>query len=181
MNSFTEVMSGLLIDQYHEHIAEVELTLSQAQVLRVLRRGPLPTGQLAAELKISAPAITQLTDRLIRKGLIERRPSTDDRRAVIVALSERGSCLVDQFRQRRREIFGGALAHMSREEQEQAVEVLGKVVAALENYDSAAPARPKRAIHADGRKLRGALPTRVAVEGVLEPENGRRVLNKKSF
>jgi DNA-binding MarR family transcriptional regulator len=155
LNSFTELMSGLLIDQYQEHIAELELTLTQAQVLRVLRRGPLPTGQLAVELKISAPAITQLTDRLLRKGLIERKHSTDDRRAVIVALSEQGSCLVDQFRQRRREIFSGALAHLSRAEQGQVVEVLGKVVAALQNYDSAAVARHKGQLQTNGRNTNG--------------------------
>ncbi|HVF50287.1 MAG TPA: MarR family transcriptional regulator [Pyrinomonadaceae bacterium] len=156
MNSFTEIMSSLLIDQYQEHIAELELTLPQAQVLRVLRRGPLPTGHLAAQLKISAPAITQLTDRLSLKGLIERRASTNDRRTVIVALSERGSLLVDQFRQRRGEIFRGALAHLSREEQGQVVEVLGKVVSALQNYDSATPNAPKRHLNTTGRKLREA-------------------------
>jgi DNA-binding MarR family transcriptional regulator len=138
LTSFTEVMSRLMIDQYQKQITELDLTLPQAQVLRVLRRGPLPTGQLAAELRISAPAITQLTDRLIRKGLIERRATADDRRCVIVALSERGAHLVDQFRQRRREIFTGALADLNEADQKQVIEVLGRVVKALESYESGA-------------------------------------------
>jgi DNA-binding MarR family transcriptional regulator len=138
LTSFTEVMSRLMIDQYQKQITELELTLPQAQVLRVLRRGPLPTGQLAAELRISAPAITQLTDRLIRKGLIERRAMADDRRCVIVALSDRGAHLVDQFRQRRRDIFTRALADLSETDQKQVIEVLGRVVKALESYESGA-------------------------------------------
>ena len=59
LNHFADVMTRLLIDQHQQHIAEVDLTLLQAQVLRVLRRGPLQTGQVAAELRISAPAILQ--------------------------------------------------------------------------------------------------------------------------
>ena len=37
LNSFTEIMSGLMIDQYQKQITELELTLPQAQVLRVLK------------------------------------------------------------------------------------------------------------------------------------------------
>ena len=138
LTNFTEVMSRLMIDQYQKQITELDLTLPQAQVLRVLRRGPLPTGQLAVELRISAPAITQLTDRLIRKGLIERRAAEGDRRCVIVALSEKGAQLVDQFRQRRREIFIRALADLSNADQQQVIEVLGRVVKALESYEAGA-------------------------------------------
>jgi len=135
LNSFAEVMSALMIDQYQKHIAELDLTLTQAQALRILRRGAVQTGQLACQLKISAPAITQLTDRLVRKGLIERSSVEGDRRCVIVALSERGRQLIDQFRHRRHEIFTRALEHLNREEQAKVVEVLAKVVAALEKIE----------------------------------------------
>src|SRR3954463_8769754 len=138
LNGFAEVMSRLMIDHYQKQITELDLTLPQAQVLRVLRRGCLPTGQLASELRISAPAITQLTDRLIRKGLIERRAAAADRRCVIVALSAKGAQLVDQFRQSRREIFNRAIADLSEADQELVIEVLGKVVKALESYKAGA-------------------------------------------
>jgi DNA-binding MarR family transcriptional regulator len=136
LNSFSDVMALLMIDHYQKQISELELTLPQAQVLRVLRRGAMPTGQLASELRISAPAITQLTDRLIRKGLIERRATADDRRCVIVALSERGANLVNQFRKRRRDVFSRALADLSEADRKQVIEVLRKVVKALERYEA---------------------------------------------
>ena len=56
LNSFSDVMALLMIDHYQKQISELELTLPQAQVLRVLRRGAMPTGQLASKLRISAPA-----------------------------------------------------------------------------------------------------------------------------
>lgn len=136
LNSFTEVMSALMIDQYQKDIAELELTFPQAQALRILRRGPLLTGQLACQLKISAPAISQLTDRLIRKGLIKRTAGAIDRRCVIVGLSARGRQLVDHFRQQRRVVFSRALGHLSKREQTQITDALIKVVAALEEIES---------------------------------------------
>jgi MarR family 2-MHQ and catechol resistance regulon transcriptional repressor len=135
LNGFSEVMSRLMIDHYQKQISELDLTLPQAQVLRVLRRGCMPTGQLASELRISAPAITQLTDRLIRKGLIERRAAADDRRCVIVALSAQGIQLVDRFRRSRREIFNHAIADLSEADQKLVIEVLGRVVKVLESYE----------------------------------------------
>jgi DNA-binding MarR family transcriptional regulator len=136
LNHFADAMARVLLDQHQQHIAELDLTLLQAQVLRTLRRGAMPTGQLAAELRISAPAITQLTDRLVRKGLIERQATVDDRRCVLVALSSKGKRLVDQFRKRRAELFHNALATLDESEQEQVLEVMGKVVMVLENYES---------------------------------------------
>lgn len=136
LNSFAEVMSKLLIEQYQQHLSALDLTLPQAQVLRVLRRGPILTGQLAAQLRITAPAITQLTDRLVRKGLIERQAAVDDRRCVVVALSAKGRRLVDQFRRERSRIFTGALAYLSDVEQARVVEGLSKVIEALERYES---------------------------------------------
>jgi DNA-binding MarR family transcriptional regulator len=136
LNSFSDVMALLMIDHYQKQISELELTLPQAQVLRVLRRGAIPTGQLATELRTSAPAITQLTDRLFRKGLIVRRAAEGDRRCVIVALSEKGAHLVDQFRKRRRDIFSRALADLSGAERRQVLEGLRKVVKALERYEA---------------------------------------------
>ena len=146
LNNFADAMSKLLIEQYQQHLAELDLTLPQAQALRVLRRGAILTGQLAAELRISAPAITQLTDRLVRKGLIVRQAAPDDRRCVLITLSAKGRRLVDQFRKQRSEIFSGALAYLSEAEQAQVVEGLSKVVEALERYESESAAVPEQKV-----------------------------------
>ena len=135
LNGFAEVMSRMMLDQHHRQIEELDLTLPQAQVLRVLRRGPIPTGQLATELGISASSVTQLTDRLIRKGLIKRQAAENDRRSVLVALSVKGRRLVDQFRKRRALLFKGALARLGEGEQAQVIGAMKMVVRALESYE----------------------------------------------
>jgi DNA-binding MarR family transcriptional regulator len=137
LDGFGEAMSRLMVDQLQKHLSELDLTLPQVQVLRILHReGTVPAGKLAQCLRISAPATTQLTDRLMRKGLIERTPSEDDRRAVLVALSANGRSLVDKFRERRNAIFGQALSELSETEQAQVVSSLQKVIAVLANFES---------------------------------------------
>ncbi len=137
LDGFGEVMSRLMVDQLQKHLSELDLTLPQVQVLRILhRQGTVPTGKLAQCLRISAPATTQLTDRLLRKGLIERRPSEDDRRAVLVALSAAGQSLIDRFRERRNAVFGEALSQLSEEEQAQVVSSLQKVISVLSNFEA---------------------------------------------
>jgi DNA-binding MarR family transcriptional regulator len=153
LNSFAEIMSRLLIERYQRHLAELDLTLLQAQVLRALRHGSLLTGQLASELRISAPALTQLTDRLVRKGLIERQAAVDDRRCVLVTLSAKGRRLVDQFRRQRSDIFNGALAYLSEVEQAQVVKGLRKAIEALESYESQqGNARERREAGSESKK-----------------------------
>jgi DNA-binding MarR family transcriptional regulator len=144
LNDFAEKMSGLMIDHYQRHLAELELTLPQAQALRILRRGPLTTGRLAEELGISAPALTQLTDRMARKELIERRASEDDRRCVIVSLTPKGTFVVDECRARRSEAFSVALTGLTESEQEQVFKALELVVGALDSsVKGATVARPE--------------------------------------
>jgi DNA-binding MarR family transcriptional regulator len=147
MSGFADVMSRLLLEQHQKQLAALDLTLLQAQVLRVLRGSPLLTGQLAQELGISAPAITQLTDRLTRKHLIERRASVHDRRSIEIALTTKGKRLVDQFRQRRRDIFNEALKGLDKVEQAQVLSALEKVVVALEEYEQKIAKKHRRTVN----------------------------------
>jgi DNA-binding MarR family transcriptional regulator len=135
LNGFAEVMSKLLMDQQQEQIAALDLTLLQGQVLRVLRRGAVPTGKLASELQISASAVTQLTDRLIRKELLERQSATGDRRCVVVGLSAKGKRLIDDFRKRRTASFSEVLSQLGEPEQAQVVQAMKLVLISLENSE----------------------------------------------
>src|SRR5213593_499352 len=87
LDGFVEGLFRMMLDHHQSQIMEMDLTLVQAQALKLLRAAPIPTSKLAAALGISAPAVTQLTDRLSRKKLIERQAVKNDRRAVMVAVT----------------------------------------------------------------------------------------------
>ncbi|HYX27715.1 MAG TPA: MarR family transcriptional regulator [Pyrinomonadaceae bacterium] len=135
LNDFFEAMSRLMFNRQQHQAVALDLTLPQAQMLRALRPGSLSTGELATELRISPSSLTQLSDRMIRKGLIERQTSPTDRRSVIVALSAKGKRVVDQFRDRRSRIFKEALGGLSSKDQIHVIEAMHLVVIALETYE----------------------------------------------
>ena len=78
------------------------VTSRQVTVLWLVKQRPgLSLRELAAEERISAPALSGHVDRLERAGLIERVRSAHDRRRVGLVLSPEGAGLVVRFRARR--------------------------------------------------------------------------------
>lgn len=64
--------------------ADAHVSPGHVQVLISLSRGPRSVGQLAEAVGVSPPAVTQLVDRLVEHGLVERRHDDKDRRMVLV-------------------------------------------------------------------------------------------------
>ena len=152
LNRFAEAMFKMMVERYQKHLSELDLTMVQAQVLRLLHARSLSTGTLASELGISAPAVTQLTDRLIRKRLIERRSAAADRRSVMVMLTPRGKRAIDRFREKRGDVFRVALDKLSETERAEVMLSLVKIVAVLEAADSRAAPGDQRASNLNGER-----------------------------
>jgi len=72
-----------------------EVTLTQYRTLVVLAsRGPQSLAALAEAIDVTPPTATRMCDRLIRKGLVQRRHERGDRRLIRLSLSEKGQVLV---------------------------------------------------------------------------------------
>ena len=75
-------------------VSEHGLTLEDWHVLSHLRVGPegnrSSPGELASSLELSSGAMTSRLDRLEEAGLVRRLPDPNDRRAVVVELTEEG-------------------------------------------------------------------------------------------
>ncbi len=63
---------------------DAHLSPGHVQVLIALGRGPHSIGALAEAVGVSAPAASQLVDRLAEHGMVERRHDPADRRVVLV-------------------------------------------------------------------------------------------------
>jgi DNA-binding MarR family transcriptional regulator len=82
---------------------DAEVTLPQYRALVVLAsRGPQRIIDIAGELRVSPSAGTRMCDRLVRKKLIRRQRSAQDRREVRLSLTATGAELVRRVTDRRR-------------------------------------------------------------------------------
>ncbi|GHF32861.1 DNA-binding MarR family transcriptional regulator [Amycolatopsis bartoniae] len=96
-------------------VAEGLPTLPEAKVavLRTLvRTGPLPPAQLALELHLARPTVSNLVRDMVGEGLLERRPSDLDKRSVLLVPTARARRVLDKFTRGRKEVVSRALAEI---------------------------------------------------------------------
>jgi DNA-binding MarR family transcriptional regulator len=94
-----------------------ELTAQQYNALRLLRgRHPEPMATLALSsgLISRAPDITRLLDKLEERALISRQRPRDNRRVVLVAITEAGLALLQLLDDQVRTCHEHQLAHLNR-------------------------------------------------------------------
>lgn len=84
-----------------ESLVEVAptVTLQQFRALTVLHEsGPHSAASLAAALGIAPSTLTRLANRLVRDGLIDRVTDPEDRRALVLSITRRGTRTADQVK-----------------------------------------------------------------------------------
>jgi len=79
-----------------------DVTPSQVRAIRVLdTHGGVRSKELADHLRIAARSATEVVDALEAKGLVSRSTDPTDRRATLVALTDRGRELSEEVRRLR--------------------------------------------------------------------------------
>jgi DNA-binding MarR family transcriptional regulator len=101
---------GLLLRRVRRRVPD-DLTLPQFDVLvQLARRDGMTPGELTRELLVTAGNVTGIVDRLVRRGLVERRRVQADGRTRSLVLTPRGQGVVKRaIPEHRREIA----SHMS--------------------------------------------------------------------
>ena len=114
-------------ERLHSH----DLTHSQwVPLLKLSLCGkPSPVATLVRELEIDAGAVTRLLDRLEAKGLVRRERSSEDRRVVLVHLTEEGDRAAAGLTAVLSDIFNAHLEGFSRDEWQVLLKLLRRFIA----------------------------------------------------
>jgi DNA-binding MarR family transcriptional regulator len=99
------VASRALVGVAARSLAETEdtVTLVQYRALVLLAaRGETNVGALAEALAVHQSTATRLCDRLVKRGLVERRSPPQSRREVVVSLTRAGHALLRSVTDKRR-------------------------------------------------------------------------------
>ena len=75
----------------------LDMTMPQVKTLFLLAEGPTRMRGIAERLGVEMPSATTMIDRLVAKGLVERRPDPTDRRAVVCSVTPAGREAVERF------------------------------------------------------------------------------------
>ena len=111
------------------------VTLHQLMALRhIVDEGPLTMNELATRLGSGPSSATQLADRLVAHGLVERIPDPRDRRVQRLRVTEAASKTVAQFKRRRAAVMAEMIRPLTDTELETFVRIAEKM-AGLERTD----------------------------------------------
>jgi DNA-binding MarR family transcriptional regulator len=101
------------------------LTLPQFHLLKLISlNGSHQVGEVAQFLGVSPPAATKNIDKLEGLGLVARSPSTDDRRATLLASSRKGRALVKRYETLKEKRLEPVLDGFSEKELDQMTQLL---------------------------------------------------------
>ena len=101
------------------------LTLTEFGVMEALyHKGPLLLGEVQRKILVTSGGVTYLVDRLVAKGLVERRRCEKDRRAWYAALTEEGEALIREIFPQHADAVARAVSGLDETEKEGAIRLL---------------------------------------------------------
>ncbi len=122
-----------------------DLSASAFQVLAILEGAdePLAGHVIAERLLVSSASMTSLLDTLERRGLVERHRHPDDRRKVLIQLTDEARRVVDHMLPAVHAAATEAFADVDEPDREQLIEMLTATRNRLAEMASRPPAVPK--------------------------------------
>lgn len=120
----------------------VRLTFNQYQVLTVISTlGSCSVNELAAKLRLAQSTTSQLVDRLVRGGFVNRETSPDDRRKIVVTLSKTGTRMMERRRESLLHAYVGILSSLDEEDQTMLEDAFNKFAAVAAKLNQTHPPR----------------------------------------
>lgn len=110
-----------------------DTTLPRFDILAQLERhvGPMSMGELSKRLMVSNGNVTGLIDRLAGEGLVDRKPSPNDRRVQMVSLTKKGAKSFSDIAENHRTWVGEMMADLSPDEMKGLYELLARLKASI--------------------------------------------------
>lgn len=104
-------------------VVDLDLTLSQVKAIYVVATGgPMTMGALADRLGTKLSTTSGAVDRLVHRGLLDRREDPDDRRQVLVEATPTALAQIEQMSELSRGRLRELLRHLPSDEDVVAVE-----------------------------------------------------------
>jgi len=127
-------------------LTEESVTLQQVLLLRRLRQsGRCTPSELAELMRMSAPAVSQMIDRLFGLELVSRTEAPDDRRRKLIAITAKANALLDRVGKARASEYAAGVSRLSPQVRADLLKVLRKALREIpEEAEALAPERALR-------------------------------------
>ncbi|NLI12931.1 MarR family winged helix-turn-helix transcriptional regulator [Pelotomaculum propionicicum] len=125
---------------FPEELIRLKLSLSVFELIALMMSEKYQTvtmSSLAQGMSVPMSTATGIVDRMVKKGLLERGRSEEDRRVVTISLSASGKELIDEFKGHIYSVLDRVRSLLTVEEFETALELLRKLVLGFQQEERA--------------------------------------------
>jgi DNA-binding MarR family transcriptional regulator len=122
--------------EWNRYVKSTELSMPQFYMLmRLYHKGGCGISDISSYLDVSAAAASQLVDRLVREGFLERAEDPHDRRAKQVTLSPKGRALIEKGIEVRNRWLEKLIPRLTAEQRQTVAVALGHLTEATRAID----------------------------------------------
>jgi DNA-binding MarR family transcriptional regulator len=118
-----------------EELITIELSISRFELLALMlseKFQNITMGNLAQGMSVPMSTATGIVDRLVKRGLLKRGRSEEDRRVVTVSLTDSGKALVVDLKEHFHDFLDRVRGLLTEEEFETALKLVRKVIAGFQ-------------------------------------------------
>lgn len=143
MSTTEEILNGLLVELFND-ILKIEeksikskditdLTMNEIHTIEAIGiKKEKAMGEVANELKISVGTLTTSVSRLIQKGYVLRKKNNNDKRVVLISLTDKGKEIYEIHRVFHQEMIKYVINECSDSEQKLLTDLLKRIVSFFE-------------------------------------------------
>lgn len=137
MNELAGIIARLSVIQMQKLMNEIGLSNSQMiTLMQMNREGPCGVSQIAGRLGTTSAASSQMVQRLVELGLVQREEAAHDRRAKRISLTPQGKQVVDRMVENRVELLRAMVNNMPADRRAQAAETIELMVKSARAYEA---------------------------------------------
>jgi DNA-binding MarR family transcriptional regulator len=140
LRRWSEVFFQLTMRDFRAFMSASGLSHSQVNTLMRLRfRGPFTVSDIGDNLGVSPPAASQLIDKLVQTGLVERAEDPENRRAKQIRITAKGTTLVEKGIDARQEWVRKLTGSLAKDDQETVQRAMSILLQAAEKTEIIPP------------------------------------------
>jgi len=125
-------ISKYLNEYTKDHLKCYNLTLGRFHVLRVIIESqPVSMGEIHEELHMANSTVTVIVDYLHEAGLVKRKRDTEDRRVVLLEITDKGRKIMESLLEKRQNFMKKSLLDME-DSAEELAQLLEKLLSKIE-------------------------------------------------
>jgi DNA-binding MarR family transcriptional regulator len=153
LRSWAEVFMHRSMRDFGHFMHTSGLSMPQVNTLmRLYYKDTCGVSDIGRQLGVSNAAASQMIDRMVQQGLLERTECAGDRRVRQLSLTGKGRTLVEQAIEARHQWLHDLPAQLTREQQTAIVTMLSSLTEAAKQLEETAPSgetRPRKRAAAD--------------------------------